>query len=768
MTDPTLERFGAMSTEQCAAEPIHQPGGIQPHGCLLLLAPEDLRVLGHSINTAAFLGLPGDDLIGRTAAACAGDTIGAWLRHLVEDGAWAHDTHAVTEISWTTGRLLVATAHCHDQLIQLELEKVDQGAARLAQMTLDNEVLPALARIRAADSLEDLAQGVADTLRSITRFERVLIYRFDPEGHGAVIAESRAPNWNQSFLGFHFPASDIPAQARALYHHSLQRFVPDRDYEPVPLTPTVNPRTGAPFDLSLARLRALSPVHQVYQRNLGVNGAMSLSIMDKDRLWGLVVGHHRKRHTVPPAARSAAMMITEAFGLRIGATQTTAEQTARTRHNERHARLLEQIAGARDLSDALGRGPVHLTDLFQGVSGAAVLRTLDDGSTDVRLIADTPPESAVRDLARWLRRRMGTEHLYATHCLGAEYPEFARWADRASGVLAILVGEASQHMIVWFRPELVRTLNWGGCPDKSVQAADGPMPLLPRRSFERWVEVKRGQAQPWPRWKLDIAESLRVALNDLILRQMHAVKELNARLAAVSQAKSDFLARMSHELRTPLNAVLGFSDMLAREVAGPLNSRQHGYVADIHRAGHLLLDLINDVLDLSKVEAGRFDLSEQDLDLDGLTRDVVQALSPMIAEKNLTVARAVPENLPALVADPRLVRQMLINVINNAVTFTPAGGRISLTVERQENGGLGIRIRDSGPGIPAEQVCRVLEAFHQGPSEITEPRAGTGLGLAIVRSLIQLHQGSLTLDSTVGQGTIVTLNFPAERLTPAG
>jgi signal transduction histidine kinase len=234
--------------------------------------------------------------------------------------------------------------------------------------------------------------------------------------------------------------------------------------------------------------------------------------------------------------------------------------------------------------------------------------------------------------------------------------------------------------------------------------------------------------------------------------------------ATASQVKSQFLATMSHELRTPLNAIIGFSELLAAETFGPLGDPHYpDYAQDIHASGRHLLDLINDILDLSTLDARRLELHDEEIDLHEFVRGVLRMIGVEASRAGVSLHAALGEELPLLRADARRVRQVLLNLLSNAVKFTPRGGEIRVTTSGC-NGDLGIVITDTGIGIAAQDIPRALERFGQIDSSLSRKYEGTGLGLPLARSLMELHGGRLDLASEVGVGTIVTASFPGERL----
>jgi signal transduction histidine kinase len=234
---------------------------------------------------------------------------------------------------------------------------------------------------------------------------------------------------------------------------------------------------------------------------------------------------------------------------------------------------------------------------------------------------------------------------------------------------------------------------------------------------------------------------------------------------AASQAKSEFLATMSHELRTPLNAVIGFSQIMMTETLGPIGSPQYrDYAKDIHDSGVHLLEIINDILDLSKAEAGKLELDEDWVDIGEAVSSACRLIGPRAERAQLSVVERIPANLPPLWADERKLKQILLNLVSNSVKFTPAGGRVEVSATVEPAKGLSILVQDTGIGIPDGDLQRVLEPFVQVENSLTRSYQGSGLGLPLAAKMTELHGGKLSIASQLGRGTLVRLSFPAERI----
>ena len=253
------------------------------------------------------------------------------------------------------------------------------------------------------------------------------------------------------------------------------------------------------------------------------------------------------------------------------------------------------------------------------------------------------------------------------------------------------------------------------------------------------------------------------------LEQAKAISDEARRRAEQNNlAKSRFLATMSHELRTPLNAILGFSEVMKDEIMGPHQVESYKeYSTDIHKSGTHLLNLINEILDLSRIEAGRHELNEEAILLVGTVSDCARLLGHRAKEKGMTINEHYEENLPRLWADERSIRQITLNLINNAIKFTPSGGRIDVTVGWTSGGGQYISVRDNGPGIPEQEIPTVLQAFGRGSAAHKAAEEGSGLGLPIVMGLVERHGGKFSIKSKLREGTEVIATFPRERVMKA-
>lgn len=338
-------------------------------------------------------------------------------------------------------------------------------------------------RLQAAGSVGAICFRLAEEVRGLTGYDRVKIYRFAPDSHGEVIAEANSGRL-PSYLGLHFPASDIPVQARTLYTRNPERLIPDINYTPVPMV-SLRPE---PIDLSGAMLRSVSPVHLAYLRNMQVESSMSISILRRGRLWGLIACHNHAPHDVSPEIRQGCVLLAQLAAWQIGVAEETDNVRRGAGVQAVESMLLKESTAGSDYRDTLLANGDVLLDLLQA-SGLALCH-----GTSVTTIERTLEEDELRALLDWLAARSSS--VFVTDFLSAEFSGAAS-RDAAAGILAVSLGGSARNCMVWFRPEIARTVLWGGNPGKPVDAQDGENRLSPRSSFAAWTEIVQGHSRPW-------------------------------------------------------------------------------------------------------------------------------------------------------------------------------------------------------------------------------------------------------------------------------
>ncbi|MDP3968212.1 MAG: SpoIIE family protein phosphatase [Nocardioides sp.] len=495
----------------CDREPIHVPGAVQPHGLLLGLDDAGTVVVA-SANCPAMVGASVEDVVGSALADVVGTPAARSILALNGSGDLREPIRLV--LTPAGGVLAEGEAdvvlHRAGERVVVEIEpRVD--LASLPPVSY-RSARGAVLRLTEAPDAEELTRQLAREVRDVTGFDRVMVYRFDADWNGEVVAEDKREDLN-AFLGLHYPASDIPAQARRLYTVNWTRLIADVGYDPVPLHPFADPATGAPLDQSHSVLRSVSPLHIEYLSNMGVTASMSVSLIVDGRLWGLVACHHYAGpHRPSLDARSAAEFLGQsASALLADRLRNDVDQAT----SRAAAVVAGIIAGAADHPgephEALLQHP-DLLDLFDA-SGAAVL-------VDGRLhtVGEVPDEVTLRRIGQELHT--AGEIASSTDALGRRAPRLAQASPVACG--ALRVGGDPDRWLLVLRPEILRVVDWGGDPtNKALALAEGPdVRLSPRRSFDKWRQEVRGTSIPWEPWQLDAARRLDAGLSATAVRQV--------------------------------------------------------------------------------------------------------------------------------------------------------------------------------------------------------------------------------------------------------
>jgi chemotaxis family two-component system sensor kinase Cph1 len=486
--------------DNCAQEPIRIPGSIQPRGYLLAVEESDLTITQASANLADLLGTAGTNAAGKPLARVLGTAAASIIERATAVFGDLGERNPHDVVLDVGGRAVQFDAILHraaDGLLLVELEPAE-GPRPFSFPNTYLAVRGAVADLNRSASLVELYDITAQAVKKLTGFDRVMVYRYDHEFNGEVVAEVKRDDL-EPFLGLHFPASDIPAQARALYEQNWIRLISDVDYLPVPLVPVLDPRTEQPLDLSVSTLRSVSPIHIEYLHNMGVRASMSISLLRHGTLWGLIACHHYAGpHTPPYGVRAAAEFLGSTLSLRL---VDRAEETELHARIEGQATLEKLTAAIRNEQEATVVALLGAPSVFDLVPADGVVISAEGFLTTQGTV---PNPATVQAIADWARST--GQDLVATDSLTASVPELDVPPPVASGVLAMTLPE--QQYLLWFRTEALQEVDWSGDPrSKATAGSDGR--LSPRKSFDRWREVVRLRSLPWSEAELGIASELR-------------------------------------------------------------------------------------------------------------------------------------------------------------------------------------------------------------------------------------------------------------------
>ena len=726
----------------CEREPIHVPGSVQPHGVLLCM-DENLRIVQASESADVWLSHSADALVGRECADLLGESDMERLR-TARGRADIEESPLYIGVLTANARRFDGVLHRNDQLLQLELEPTrrgqDMGFGGIYPL-----VRSFVSNLQSASSVDALCELAAQETKTITGFGRILVYRFDEDGHGQVLAERRDESY-ESYLGMLFPASDVPPQARELYLRNRVRLIADANASPSPLHPRDNPLSGAPTDLSFSGLRSVSPVHIQYMKNMGTLASMSVSIVVRGHLWGLISCHNAEPRQVPFDARTACEHLGQILSLQIEANEERAQTHQRLELRRILVGLLSAIADRDDFVAGLMSSPTDLL-AFAGAGGAAILF-----GGRCELFGDTPDEAEVLKLVDWLSAH-SSNTVFSSACIGRDLPADVVSMGDTAGVMAVSISQVHRNYIIWFRPEVRRTVIWAGRPDKTATTSE-PTMLSPRHSFEAWSETHTGCSRPWSAGELDAALELRSAILTIVLRRAEEMAALAHELERSNRELEAFSYSVSHDLRAPLRHIVGYADLL-RELEGEgLSDRGRTFLANVEESATFAGTLVDDLLTFSQM--GRAALRPTQVNIRELAESVIKDLDAETAGRNV---RWEFGELPVVRGDPAFLQMVMRNLLSNAVKYSRGREPAVIRIDGEDTATTHVvHVRDNGVGFNMKYVGKLFGVFQR--LHRMEDFEGTGIGLANVRRIIERHDGHVWAEGETGHGAVFSFDLP--------
>ena len=761
----SIKRHGVTLTN-CDSEPVQTPGCVQAHGVLLVLRPDALTIAQASDNTLAVLGQAAQLLLEQPIALVVGTQRAEQLRAFLQVEPIDRNPLYVFSLPGPDGRELDVTVHIHDGVVLLEFEATRHGSAsEPGELDFYALVKKTVARLQGAASLQDFCDITADEVRALTGLDRVMIYRFHADGHGEVFAESRADHI-APWLGLHYPASDIPQPAREIFKRIWVRPTPDVGGALAEMVPLTHPDSALPLDMTYCALRGASVMYTEYLQNMKVTAGLTMPIRRGEDLWGLIACHHYNapRH-LPYQVRAACEFLAQVASLQ----QQAAENREHLRYRMRLESVHQQLIGAAARSGELATLAVGSPTLLDGINagGAAIFH-----AQRWWLVGTTPTPAQLDALAHWLKGRAefnaATHAQYATDHLAADFPPAADYADVAAGVLALPLARQHRSLMMWFRPETISTVDWGGNPhDKpTVVGPHGPR-LTPRASFELFTESVRDRSLPWEPVEIESLTRLRVLVMELVVERAERMAELNAELHRSNEELDAFAYVASHDLKEPLRGIQNYAHQLLED-ATQADAKQRLRLDGLVRLARRMDSLLDSLFQFARV--GRTLLEPELCDLNLIVAEAIDMVSTRIEETATTLV--CPRALPSVQCDWIRCREIYLNLLSNALKYNDKSERcveVGWLEPDQAHPGAPAHtagqpvfyVRDNGIGIDAKQYEQVFKMFKRLHGR-DEYGGGAGAGLSIVQKLVDRHNGRIWVDSVPGVGSTFYFTLSAD------
>ena len=756
ITDTSLS-LADVDLTNCDREPIHLPNLIQPHGVLIALSVDDYSILQVSLNTTQMLGIEPEKLLNQPLDYLLGEQVAAIKGCLVEDCDRVNPIPLELHFNENTQEF-EGIVHRNGELIILELEPRSDDGEKAGFIDFYRSVKNPLTRLQRTNTLTELCQALVREIKAITKFDRVMVYRFNQDGAGTVIAEAAAAEL-EPFLGLNYPATDIPKQAKHLYTLNFLRLIPDATYEPVGLIPTLNPQTGETLDFSMSVLRSVSPLHTEYLDNMGVAASMSISLIKNNRLWGLIACHHNTPKQVSYKIRTLCEFIGQVVSFELAAKEENQDLDYKMKLKSIQSQFVKTISQADELESGLTQNPQHLLDLA-GANGVAL-----SFGAEITSIGKTPDRKFIKKILPWLEAQFDDDVIYETNSLERVYPAAEAERSVASGLLALLISRVQKTFIIWFRPEVVQTVNWGGNPHKLVEIEeDGTIRMSPRKSFAKWQETVRGKSLPWKACEVEAALELRSSIVGIVLRKADKLTQVNQELARSNIELDAFAYIASHDLKEPLRGIYNYSSFLIEDYGEILDESGIDKLNTLMCLTHRMEDLINSLLHYSRL--GRAELNLLPIDLNDLLAGVLDVIK--VSDRHSQVRFDIPRSLPTINCDRTQVNELFTNLIGNGIKYNEQDLRIieigylepddPMVVKRRQEHAEKTQeqtifyVRDNGIGIrerQLESIFRIFKRLH-GQKKFG---GGTGAGLTIAKKIAERHGGEIWVESVYGEGS---------------
>lgn len=733
----------------CDREPIHIPGKIQPHGVLLALDKKSMTVTHVSDNISAYFPVDQSQVLDNSfndfTAKAGINTEHNNLTGFISNRLINKDAENGLIITTNDGTDLYMVVNESGASVLVELEPVRSSAGEASQNIMES----LLTKILGAKSLNETLQWSAAQVKDIIGYDRVMIYKFAEDGHGEVVAEAVSEGF-ESFMGLHYPASDIPKQARELYKRNLVRIIADVGATDAMIEVNNEQTKEIPLDLTDSVLRAVSPIHIQYLKNMGVKASFSVSLTSDGELWGLIACHHHAPNVIDYKKRNSCKVIGQLLSTSLVYRENEESREQKNLFRDHMLDMIKLVRSAWDIPAALTDNANNLLSMTEA-SGAALLY-----EDKIYTLGETPSEEAIYSISKWLHD-YSKNQVYQTNHLSKNFPEAIAYKAVGSGLMSCALSRELNEYIFWFKKEMPQTVKWAGNPQKPVEVnADGLLSLSPRNSFEVWTEEVEGVSAPWTSNEIGIAMKFREELVHIINERANQIRKLNEKLKQAYDELDTFSFTISHDLKTPLSSIKNYTELLLDDDNYNIEAARPMLQKIINGADKMNL-LIKEVLSYSRI--GRQNVKQELINMREILEDIKADL--LIAYKDASPEINI-QDAPDIYGDRIMMYQVFSNIVGNAVKYSSHHAAPKVNISAVDNGKeVTYSISDNGIGIDMKNGDQIFDLFKRmnnaGKFE------GTGVGLAIVKRILEKHHSRIWYESEPGNGTVFYLRIKNEQ-----
>jgi chemotaxis family two-component system sensor kinase Cph1 len=735
-----------VNLNNCDVEPIHIPGSIQAHGFLIVL--DYLHNVSFcSENMEAFIGVSPLSLLKKPLVYL--ESIISHLDHPdfitqllnIGKGKKGFEPNnpyevVISDISYN----LIISASVGHTLLEFEPSII------LPPVNIQHMIGSSLSEMLAERNLKSILKNSVLEVKNIIQYDRVMIYRFADDGHGEVVAESKNKTL-ESWLGLHYPASDIPRQARELYKKNLTRLIADVHGLPSQIVTDVT--NTEPLDLTYAELRAVSPIHIQYLKNMGVASSFSISLIYKNELWGLIACHNYTPKFIDYNSRKSAKLIGQILSSALEFRQDDENQQIKQEYSDNLGKLSKLLLKHDSVVQALTQNKINLLNVVEATGAVLVY---DQKLTTLGI---TPDEGQLKRLLKWVAKKR-TKFFYQTNQLSAVFPEALAYKHLASGMMVSVLDRELKEYIIWFKPQYAHFVQWAGNPEKPLEVNEkGMLQISPRLSFKTWEETVVGKSRDWTIEEVNSVKRLKEEISYSINLKARGAQEVNRKLKIAYEELDTFSYTISHDLKNPLAMIKMYAEILAKDSS---NQEKRNKIFDnIGKGADQMNSMITEVLQYSKI--GRSEIQYHRIDAALMIATIIKDMDVVYEGIGLNITVG---DTPSLYGDKLMMTQVFANLISNAIKYSQQDvfSEIHIEGENQDNK-VCYRITDNGRGIRSNNLLKVFDLFER--IDAGEDIEGDGVGLAIVKRIVDRHQGKIWVESVLNEGSTFYLSFDVPR-----